>query len=69
MFLPKSDLKEYNFLGDKYLIPKDTDIYLTANYGPNFMIPDKNWHYTKDIPSAIYHSIENKKGYKENLTK
>lgn len=63
MFLPETDFIEYDFLGDKYLIPEKTEEYLTANYGPNFMIPDKYWSYTRDIPSAVYHDLNTKQGF------
>ena len=63
MFLPQTGFIEYEFLGEKYLIPEKTTEYLTANYGPNFMIPDKYWNYMKDIPSAVYHSLDSKRGF------
>ena len=63
MFLPETDFIEYDFLGDKYMIPRKTKEYLSANYGPNFMTPDKHWDYTRDIPSAIYYPISEKQGY------
>ena len=63
MRLPKSNLKQYDFLGGKYLIPEKTEAYLAANYGKNFMTPDKYWDYTKDIPSAIYYKAHEKSGF------
>lgn len=62
IFFPQTDFMEYDFLGNKYLIPEKTDDYLAANYGKDFMTPNKNWDYRKDIPSAKYFSIEEKRG-------
>ena len=63
MRLPKCNFIQYDFLGGKYLIPEKTDAYLAANYGKNFMIPDKYWDYTKDIPSATYYKAHEKSGF------
>ena len=63
MFLPETDFIEYDFLGAKFLIPEKTKEYLTANYGPNFMTPDKYWNFTRDIPSAIYHKLDSMRGF------
>ena len=63
LILPETGFVEYDFLGGKYLIPEKTKECLIANYGENFMIPDKSWDYTKDIPSAVYYKLEEKQGY------
>lgn len=63
MFFPETDFIEYDFLGAKYLIPQKTKEYLAANYGEDFMTPNKNWDYRKDIPSAKYFDLEEKRGY------
>ena len=63
MFFPVTDFVEYDFLGSKYLIPEKTAEYLSANYGEDFMTPNKSWDYRKDIPSAIYYSLEEKQGF------
>lgn len=63
MFLPETDFIEYDFLGAKYLIPAKTVEYLSANYGPSFMTPNKYWNFTRDIPSAVYHKLKSKRGF------
>lgn len=63
IFFPRMGFKEYDFLGNRYLVPENTELYLTANYGPNFMTPDKSWDYRKDIPCAKYYEIEEKQGF------
>lgn len=63
IFFPKTDFIEYDFLGAKYLIPEKTEEYLAANYGPDFMTPNKSWDYRKDIPAAQYYTLEEKRGF------
>ena len=63
IFFPETDFVEYEFLGNNYLIPEKTVEYLSANYGENFMTPDKSWDYRKDIPSAKYYTLEEKRGF------
>lgn len=62
MIFPETDFISYEFLGGEYLIPAKTEEYLTANYGKGFMTPNTTWDYTKDIPSAIYYSLGEKRG-------
>ena len=63
IFFPQTDFIEYDFLDGKYLIPEKTAEYLTANYGPNFMTPNKYWDYTRDIYSAKYYNLNEKQGF------
>ena len=63
IFFPRMGFKEYEFLGNRFLVPDDTERYLAANYGPNFMTPDKKWDYRKDIPCAKYYDLEEKRGF------
>jgi hypothetical protein len=60
---PNTEFIKYEFLGEQYLIPEKTQEYLSANYGEDFMTPNTKWDYRKDIPSATYFSLEEKKGY------
>ena len=60
---PETGFVPYSFMYGEFLIPEKTIEYLVANYGENFMIPDKNWKYTKDIPSAIYYPLSEKQGF------
>lgn len=60
---PVTDFVEYDFCGNKFLIPAKTVEWLTCNYGENFMVPNKNWDYHTDIPAAKYWPINEKRGY------
>ncbi len=44
------DLIEYDFLGNKYLGPKNYDMYLSENYG-QWQIPKKDFDYVLDTPN------------------
>lgn len=41
-----------------YHAPFPTEEYLAAHYGPNFMIPDSKFDYTKDAPNITNYAIE-----------
>lgn len=44
-----TDLEEYEFLGKKYLAPREYERYLSYWYGDNWMTPIKYYHY--EIPA------------------
>lgn len=49
--VPKVALKEFEFLNEQFSIPLETDEYLKAHYGPNYMIPDSSFDFEKDAPN------------------
>lgn len=44
---PYSGITSYDFLSLKVLIPNEPKKHLSYHYGPNFMIPDKDFNVTK----------------------
>ena len=47
------ELKEYEFLGEKYFGAKDSNLYLTENYGEDWRIPKTSFDNVLDTPNAI----------------
>lgn len=45
------NLIPYHFLGDKYLIPENYDLYLTENYGNDWFIPKIDFDSALDTPN------------------
>jgi hypothetical protein len=41
----KFDLKEREFFGHLFLVPKDELYFIETKYGENWQIPEKNWSY------------------------
>jgi len=46
-FCPNTGFTSIEFNGGEFNIPKDIVKYLTMNYGPNFMKPEKNYDWQK----------------------
>lgn len=38
-------------------IPSNSESYLKADYGPDYMIPNKNWDYLNDAPNTYKYSV------------
>ena len=47
-FYEPFELKEIEFLGYKFLAPKDTEKYIIQKYGPDWKIPKIKWDWIKD---------------------
>lgn len=47
MYVPNIKVMKYDFMGFKINVPEEIETYLIANYGPNFMVPDKDWDSSK----------------------
>jgi hypothetical protein len=47
-----TDLKEINFVGDRYLVPNPPEEYLAHKYGPDWMVP-KQTGYAKDVVDNV----------------
>ncbi|MDP6127477.1 MAG: LicD family protein [Dehalococcoidales bacterium] len=48
-----ADLKEIDFLGDKYLVPNPPEEYLRLKYGKDWVIPKKIGLYEKDVLEMV----------------
>lgn len=60
--VPYSGFTKLDFQNSTYSVPSNTCAYLSAHYGPNFMIPDSGFDYTKDAPNITKYPIEEKWG-------
>ena len=47
-----TDLKELDFIGEKFLVPSPPEEYLRHKYGPNWMTPNR-FGYAKDVVDNI----------------
>lgn len=61
--VPKVSLSQYEFLGESFSIPKETDTYLTAHYGPDFMTPDSSFDFEKDATNVSFCPIDELYGW------
>lgn len=52
------ELVYHNFLGERYLIPKDYDLYLTENYGADWRVPKIDFDSALDTPNMRVASNE-----------
>ena len=52
-YYDKFDLKEADFLGEKFLIPADTEHYVETKYGKNWRTPVKNWDWVLGPANAV----------------
>lgn len=55
------ELKEVDFLGSKFFIPKDTLKYVTTKYGPGWKTPQKEWDWTFGPANSVETAIVLKK--------
>lgn len=60
--VPFDGVKTFDFRGLKVNIPNNEKGYLTANYGADFMIPNKNWDYINDAPNLYQYPISELQG-------
>ena len=49
----KFDLREVDFLGQKFLIPGDYNLFLEENYGKDWRTPDTNYFVKLESPALI----------------
>jgi len=61
-FCPNTGFSTMLFKEHEFNVPKDIVKYLTVNYGPNFMIPDKKFDYKKFCRNVTYYSKLEKVG-------
>jgi len=62
LFCPNTGFSTMLFKEHEFNIPKDIVQYLTVNYGPNFMKPDKKFDSKKLCRNVTYHSKLEKVG-------
>jgi len=61
-FCPNTGFAPMTFKGHEFNAPKDIVKYLTVNYGPNFMKPDKKFDYTQQCRNFTTYSKLEKVG-------
>lgn len=59
---PFTNLKKITFLGRKFYVPENTEEYLIANYGENFMTPISDFNYHDYALNITAYSEEEKSG-------
>lgn len=60
--VPFEGLKNIVFNGMDVSIPSNSETYLAADYGPDYMTPNKNWDYLNDAPNIYKYSKEELQG-------
>ena len=61
------ELKEVEFLGTKFYIPKDTLKYVSTKYGPDWKTPQKEWNWTFGPANAHETDIIIKRNKKKRI--
>ena len=61
------ELKEVDFLGSRFFIPKDTLKYVTTKYGKGWKTPQKEWNWTFGPANAVETDIVIKRNKKKRI--
>jgi tetratricopeptide (TPR) repeat protein len=57
------DLEETEFLGQKFMIPTNADLYLTENYGPGWRTPEPDFETFVDTPNMVIEDADHMAWY------
>lgn len=60
--IPYKGVKKYDFKGLIVNIPQNEVEYLVANYGENYMVPNKKWDYLNDAPNIYKYPVTELQG-------
>lgn len=61
--VPYEGIKTIKFNGMDICIPSNPESYLTADYGPDYLIPNKKWDYLNDAPNIYKYPKEELQGF------
>ena len=62
---PFTGVKSMPFLGKMFSVPENTEEFLIANYGPDYMTPIKDFDYHDVVKGLVEYSFEDKPSYIE----